>query len=728
MRLPIALAAALLVLAGCNRQAGHDLSSFPKDEWPSPGGDPGKAHFSALTDIDAANVGRLGVAWEADLGTKRGNESTPVMVGGRLFTAGEAGRVFAFDAETGKQLWTFLPEIDGRAYRIACCDNVNRGVAVADGLLYVAALDGKLYALDQATGKIVWQANTMDGQDRILASTGAPEVAGDVVVIGNSGAEYDARGYVTAYDRKTGQQRWRFFAVPRDPALGPQDHPDLEPALKSWDPKSRWDIGGGGTPWDAIHYDPVTGYVIVGMGNGGPYPLEIRSPSGGDNLYLSSLVAIDAKTGRMKWHYQETPGDSWDYTAVQPMVLTDMQIDGKPVPVVIHAPKNGYMFVLDRRSGKLLKAHSIAYQNWTDGIDMATGRVSVRADQRRYLGKPKLLFPATVGARNWTPGSLDPATGLYISSVVDMGNVLIADPTPQPHRPRALNMNMQILLTPNLAAILPTLPPAVRAEIEKLPDFKRAIDKPFVSELRAIDPATGAVKWSVPNLGWQDRGGTLATASNLLFIGDLAGNLKAYESNSGNAVASIPLGSSIMAAPMTYRIKGTQYLAVTTGWGGGGWPYVPPYSAAFQRGNENRLIVLKVDGKKPVLPPLLPAVEPAPPPPAQLPGTTPARLLKGQTLFFSNCAICHANQPRSPSPDLRRMEPATHQAFHEIVLNGLYQPNGMPAWKDILSPADADAIHAWLIDQQAKAHAQETELVKQGKPIGSTQAVIMAAN
>ncbi|OYZ27261.1 MAG: PQQ-dependent dehydrogenase, methanol/ethanol family, partial [Novosphingobium sp. 16-62-11] len=348
-----ALALAACAIAASPPQVGAG------SEWTSPGGDMGKTHHSRLTAINAENVSQLGLAWEAELGTLRGQEATPVVVDGVLYTSGTTGRAYAFDAATGKELWRFEPEVDMQVNRTVCCDMVNRGLAVARGKVFVAALDGWMYALDARTGAVVWKTDFIEDRKRGDNSTGAPEIAGDVVVVGMSGAEYDVRGYVTALDLETGKLRWRWHVVPHDPKLGPQETPELEVALKTWDPNSRWDIGGGGSPWDAIAFDPETGLVIVGTGNGGPYATSKRSPAGGDNLYLASLVALDPKTGRMKWHYQETPGDNWDFTATQPMIFTRMKLDGEDRPVVLHAPKNGFLYILDRRDGKLLRANPI---------------------------------------------------------------------------------------------------------------------------------------------------------------------------------------------------------------------------------------------------------------------------------------------------------------------------------------------------------------------------------
>ncbi|MES2303292.1 MAG: PQQ-binding-like beta-propeller repeat protein, partial [Pseudomonadota bacterium] len=301
------LASIFLGLAACSLGGATALQQGAGSQWTSPGGDAGKMHHSLLTAINAENVGQLGLAWAVDLDTTRGQEATPVVIDGVLYTSGTAGRAYAFDAATGKELWRFEPEVDMQVNRTVCCDMVNRGVAVAHGKVFVAALDGWMYALDAKTGAVVWKSDFIEDRRKGDNSTGAPEVAGDVVVIGMGGAEYDVRGYVTALDLETGKLRWRWHVIPHDPKQGPQETPELEAALKTWDPNSRWDIGGGGSPWDAINYDPETGLVLVGTGNGGPYATSKRSPAGGDNLYLASLVALDPKTGRMKWHYQETP-------------------------------------------------------------------------------------------------------------------------------------------------------------------------------------------------------------------------------------------------------------------------------------------------------------------------------------------------------------------------------------------------------------------------------------
>jgi quinohemoprotein ethanol dehydrogenase len=715
-----------MTMAACSPDKSPEVKIGP-DDWATSGGDAGKSHHSLLSDITAANVDTLGLAWQAELGTNRVLEATPIVIGGVMYTSGVAGRAYAFDAANGKQLWAFEPRVDMQVNRTVCCDMANRGVAVARGKVYVSALDGMMYALDAKTGAVIWKVDAVEDHSRGTHSTGAPEVAGDVVVIGNGGADYDARGYVSGFDLEDGKLKWRFHIVPRDPRLGPQDNPELEAAVKTWDPNSRWDVGGGGGPWDAISFDAETGLVLVGTGNAQPYPGSIRSPKGGNNLYTSSIIALDARTGRLKWHYQETPSEQWDYDATSPFVLTQMKIDGAEHRVVIHAPKNGFLYILDRRDGKLLRANPIVRVNWAKGIDPKTGEPQLNPVSADYGQGPKIIFPATPGARNWFPASYDSSTGLFYGSVQDMGNLMFVPPGPKDHFKKGLNSDAALIFTPILAGTMPTLPPPVAAAVKALPAYRDAIANPGGTELRALDPLTGKTIWAKPMQGWQDRGGTLTTASGLLFQGNLAGQLRVYDKASGRLIKSIETGTTIMAAPMTYRVKGVQYVAVMAAWGGGGYPYVPPYAAAYKRGNQGRLLVFKLGGVAVPLPPELPPLDVAGEAPPQLPGVTPATIANGQQLFFATgCALCHSNQHRSITPDLRRMSPETHKAFNDILLKGALVQNGMPRWDDRLKPADANAIHAWLIDAQSKVRAEELEKKKRGIPLDAPSLAILS--
>ena len=727
-----AAAAALLVLAGCSAgsdQADGEAATLGAgDDWITTGGDWAGSHFSRLTDITKDNVGQLGLAWEYDLGTARVQEATPLVIDGVMYTSGNLGRVYALNAATGEELWTFEPEVDMQANRAACCDQANRGVAVHGQQVFVASLDGWLYALDSGTGAVVWRVDTIADRTRGYTITGAPEVAGNLVVIGNAGAEYDVRGYVTAYNIADGSEAWRFWTIPRDPAEGPQESEALEAALATWDPQSRWDIGGGGTVWDAIAYDPQFDQVIIGVGNGGPYPLATRSPSGGDNLYLNSLVALDRRSGEMKWHFQQTPQDSWDLTSTQPMVLARMDVNGTDRPVILHTPKNGFFFVVDRETGRPLAANAMVRTSWASGWDMETGRPILTPEYSDYSTGPKIVFPASSGARNWHPAAYDPTRNTYFASVVDMGNLMFIPPGQEdpPHRENFLNAAAALIFTPDLEAAAATLPPPMQEAVKALPQWQSVLDNPFSSQLRAIDPLTGATKWAADFDGWQDRGGVLATESGLVIHGTLSGKLIVRDADTGNVLHSIDTGTSMLAAPMTYRVDGVQYIAVQAGWGGGGWGFVPPYAAAYAKGNANRLLVFRLGGGETPVPPNLLPLEPAPPPPQQLPGVTPEMIALGSGLFTENCAICHSNQPRAPLPDLRRMRAGTHEAFARIVREGLLLPNGMPRFDDLLDADQVKAIHAFLIAEQGAVRKRELKLQAEGKPLDSRSLTILS--
>lgn len=723
----------VLALSACSSDAPApemDTSVYGAgDNWDNVGGDWAESHYSHLTDISADNVAELGLAWEYDLGTARVQEATPLVIDGVMYTSGNLGRVYALNAVTGAEIWTFDPQVDMQYNRHACCDQANRGVAFADDKIFVASLDGYLFALDAADGSTLWKSDTIADRSRGYTITGAPEIAGNLVVIGNAGAEYDVRGYVTAYDISDGAEAWRFWTIPHDPADGAQESAALDAAVETWDPESRWDIGGGGTVWDAITYDPEFDQVLIGVGNGGPYPQAIRSPTGGDNLYLDSLVALDRQSGEMKWHFQETPQDSWDLTATQPMILTNMDVDGAgEKPVIIHAPKNGFYFVIDRANGKPLVAEAIVRTSWADGWDLKTGKPNLTPEFSEYSTGPKIVFPSSTGARNWHPAAYDPVRNSYFAAVVDMGNLMFIPPgqeNPEHHK-QFLNAGSALIFTSDLEAAAGTLPPPMQDQIKALPQWQQVLDKPFSSEIRAIDAKTGKTKWAVDFDGWQDRGGMLATQSGLVIHGTLSGALVFRDADTGAELHRIETGTSILAAPMTYRVDGVQYVAVQAGWGGGGWGFVPPYSAAYSKGNANRLLVFKVGGGDTPIPDDLPPLEPAPEAPDQREGVTPDMIAMGSVLFTENCSICHSNQPRAPLPDLRRMEKGAHGAFNQIVLDGAFTPNGMPRFDDMLDTPQVEAIHAFLISEQVSVRERELQLKAAGKPLDTRTLTILS--
>ncbi len=672
------------------------LAANEADQWLTSGRDANGTYYSPLTDIDTANVAKLGFAWDYHLGTHRGQESTPLVIDGIMYATSNFGRVYALDAATGKELWTYDPHIDGQWARYACCDAVNRGLVAFDGRLFVGALDGWLHAIDARTGRNVWKVDTLIGRSehQPYTITGAPLLAGDLLIIGNGGADFaGARGYVSAYDRQTGALRWRFFTVPHDPAEGPQDQPHLQAALKTWDPRHRWNAGVGGTVWDGMAFDPARKLVYIGTANAAPYNSHLGGRHDGDELYAASIIAIHAGDGSMAWYYQTTPGDRWDYDSTQKMILADVDIDGRRRSVLMQAAKNGFYYVLDRASGELLSARQFAFTNWTRGIDPKTGRPigDPRAD---YDHGPALVFPGEAGAHSWQPMAYDPVHATTFIPVMEAGNVIIEASD------RRAGLVEGQFTTP---AYPPEMwdPESMHSLYGNLPSIKELgaglkTDTASHGVLRAWSVAGHRVLWETPTATSWD-GGVLATGGGLVFQGDANGNFNAYAADSGKRLAVIAMGSSMMAAPMTYRVNGTQYIAIVAGYGGGaviqGAP-LDPASAAYRYGNEGRIIALKIGGPAPPLPPLR-TDPPLPEPPAR--PTDAAQIAAGEVLYNRYCSRCHV-MGRGNLPDLRRMEPGTHSVFDAIVLGGAYQAKGMGRFDDVLSPADADAIHAYVID------------------------------
>jgi quinohemoprotein ethanol dehydrogenase len=666
-------------------------------EWLTSGRDRGGTYFSPLREINDGNVARLGFAWQYELGTNRGLEGTPIVVDGVMYAVGNWGRVYALDAASGRELWTFVPPVDGQWGRYACCDVVSRGLAVWQGRVYTAATDGWLYALDAATGRELWKADTLIGRDRHVpyALSGAPQVAGSVVVIGNSGADFGVRGYVTAYDLASGAMKWRFFTVPHDPALGPQEGEHLDKALPTWDPDSQWDRGGGGTVWDGMAYDPDLDLLYIGTGNASPYNWKRRSPRGGDNLYLASIIAIEAGTGRMAWHYQQVPGENWDYTATMKMILTDLVVDGRRRKVLMQAPKNGFFYVLDRATGELISARPYAHVNWTKGIDPATGRPIPNPDIA-YETAPKLIFPGMAGAHSWHPMSFNPQTGLVYIPAIDVPMVYV-DASRRPVG--EVQGSFDVIALPSefydpevLAPLFGPLPP--------LAQLSRGSPGPAASTgaLRAFDPLSGRVAWEQPGGNAWD-GGVISTAGNLVIRGDAAGRLNVYEARSGRLLKQVDVGTSIMAAPATYMAQGRQYIAVMAGYGGAGGFHFTPDTAAYRYGNEGRIVAFRLDGGE-VPKPASVVEAPMPEPPALT--ASAETVARGELLYTRYCARCHVFG-RGLLPDLRRAAPATHALFDRIVLEGLYVGKGMGRFDDVLSASDVDAIHAYVIARARQA-------------------------
>lgn len=661
--------------------------------WYTTGRTFGEPHFSPLNQINLETVGQLGFAWEYDTQTTRGLEASPVVVDGIMFTSGTWGKVYAVHADTGREIWKFDPKVDGQFGGDACCDVVNRGVAVWEGRVYVAALDGRLIALDAATGAVQWEVDTITEHSRRYTITGAPRIAGNVVVIGNSGAEFDARGYVSAYDVESGELRWRFYTVPGSPDK-PREHPEMEMAAATWDPNSRWDVGGGGTVWDGMAYDPHLNILYVGTGNSAPYAISIRSPAGGDNLFLSSILAINPDTGRLLWHYQTTPGDSWDYTATQNLILADIEWEGETRKVIMQAPKNGFFYVLDRETGELLSAEPFVPVNWATHVDKPTGRPAF-TEAADYFSEPKMQWPADAGGHNWYPMAFNPNTGLVYIPTWEFAWLRVNLHPDGDYVFAPGEITMGVLNFPPLDAVIEQYAPFTPYTAQYLKDVVNTTDFPPAKEaLKAWNPQTQSVVWEVESEHLFSGGGVLTTAGGLVVQGHSTGLLHFYDAQTGDLVRAIDTGTGMMAGPVSYAVDGQQYIAVMAGLGGASNWALPPHSAAYARSNAGRILAFKLGGGQVPVPPLLESV-PFPEPPAQ--NTLSGNPEKGALLFGKNCSFCHANSERNLLPDLRKLSKAKHQIFSEIVLGGALRARGMPQFDELFNAADVEDMQAYLV-------------------------------
>ncbi|MCG8369167.1 MAG: PQQ-dependent dehydrogenase, methanol/ethanol family [Proteobacteria bacterium] len=650
-------------------------------DWPLHGHGHAEQRHSPLTSIDRSNVDRLGLAFEfSDFvvrgRTHRGNEATPLAVDGRLYFTGPWSVVYALDAVTGERLWTYDPGVPGQWLRKACCDAVNRGVAILGARVYVGTLDGYLDALDIESGERLWRADTLTQRSRAYTITGAPRIAGDRILIGNGGGELGVRGYVSAYDTD-GRLAWRFFTVP---GPGDDEHPELAQARKTWSENPAWDFGLGGTAWDSMSYDPALGLVYVGTGNGSPWPAGQRSPGGGDNLFLSSILAIEANTGRLRWHYQTTPGDSWDYTATQQMILVDRRIGGRDRKLIVQAPKNGFFYVLDRVTGELISAEPYTEVSWAGHVDPKTGR-PVQNPDARYGAARNIVRPSLFGGHNWQPMSYSPATGLVYIPVLESDMEIRTEP--RPFMPDSINVGAAVDDARS------------RHAADALLGERR---RPPSSRLVAWDPARQREAWSsLPGTWW--NGGVLSTAGGLVFQGAADGGLWIYDADSGDALRRIETGSAILAAPISYEVDGAQYIAVLAGFGGAPKTY-PPGSAPAKYRNLERLLVFGLDGDDVPLPPRVGPPEPRAAHPQRV--FDKALAARGSALFTVHCARCHA--PRgTPNgyPNLWNLPAPLYDALEPIVLDGALSGAGMPGYADVLGPADVAAIREYLLRDEA---------------------------
>jgi quinohemoprotein ethanol dehydrogenase len=686
------MAALVLAASGCKQ-----VSSFNKDapgavnearllaadkdgdNWMAFGRTPDEQRFSPLDQVNTETVKNLGLAWSADMDTARGQEATPIMVDGVLYVSTAWSMVKAYDAASGKPLWSYDPKVPRETLVRVCCDAVNRGVAVYNNKVFVGALDGRLIALDAATGKETWSKLVVPDQ-KSYAITGAPRIVKGRVIIGSAGSEYRARGSIAAFDTETGKEAWRFYTVPGNPADG-FENAAMEKAAKTWTGK-WWELGGGGSVWDSISYDPKLNLIYFGTANAEPWN---PGPTGrsGDNLYTSSIVAVNADTGEYVWHFQETPEDRWDFDSAQSIILADLEFDGKPRRVILHAPKNGFFYVLDAKTGEFISGKPFTAVNWASGLDPKTGKPNINPDARyEKTGKPFISVPGAVGAHSWQSMSYSPKTKLVY---IPAQNAAFPYAPAKGWKPSDIGFQT----AQDSAAMAMPADAAARAGAMSA----------TTGSLLAWDPVAQKAAWKVEYPGpW--NGGTLATAGNLVFQGTAGGEFLAYSADKGQKLWSFGTQSGVIAAPITYRIKGEQYVAILVGWGG-----VWDVAAGILSGksgptrNISRLLVFKL-GAKNSLPPAPPIAKLPLDPPA-LKGT-PEQVAMGAIHFGRYCAVCHGDAAIAGgvNPDLRHSGAINDEAtFRSVVFEGILQHNGMVSFKSALKPEDVDAVRHYLISR-----------------------------
>ncbi|MBD2858976.1 PQQ-dependent dehydrogenase, methanol/ethanol family [Spongiibacter sp. KMU-158] len=658
-------------VAQINTQA---IAENAPGNWLSYGKDYREQRYSELKHINKDNVADLGLAWSFDTDFNRGLEATPIVVDGVLYLTGNWNVVYALDARSGKLLWKYDPQIPREWAKMACCDVVNRGVAVYEGKVITGTLNARLIALDAKTGDKLWDVSTADTKTYPYTITGAPRVAKGLVFIGNGGAEYGVRGYVSAFDVNTGELRWRFYTVPGNPADGFENEA-MAKAAETWTGE-WWKQGGGGTVWDSIVYDDELDQLYIGVGNGSPWNQKIRSPDGGDNLYLSSIVALNPETGEYLWHYQETPGETWDFTATQQIMLAEMEFEGEPRKVIWHAPKNGFFFIIDRETGEFLSAEPITTVNWATHYDKETGR-PVEIEAARYLDGPHVVRPSSMGAHNWQAMSYSPETGyVYIPLI----KALFEYKDVEDYMHHWGHYNIGVYLSQ----------PSVGD-----PMLAQHLTKTLTTgALLAWDPKTQTAAWEVPHkLTW--NGGTLATAGGLVFQGTADGKMQAYDAQSGNKLWQSDTRVGVMAPPVTYEVDGEQFVTVLVGWGGAfgliaGMEQstgVPP----------SRVLTYRLGGTGEL--PANPEKIRFDPPPRLT--EDEAVLSKGRDLYYAFCAACHGTEVISNGavPDLRHLPPVFHEQFNAIVLDGIMSKAGMVGFRDVLDEESAYAVHAYILER-----------------------------
>jgi quinohemoprotein ethanol dehydrogenase len=697
------MASLALLAAGCDQtqrpatspthtsDAAQLVDNSDGADWPAYGRTYGEQHYSPLDQIDAGNVGRLGLAWSIDLDT-RNSATAPIAVAGILYFATGHSIVHAVEAATGKELWTFDPHAAEAAGIRLRQGWGSRGIAWWNGRVYTGTQDGRLIAIDARTGKQLWNVMTLEEGDYRFIS-GAPRVFDGKIIIGHGGGDAGAtRGYVTAYDAATGKQLWRFWTVPGDPAKG-FENGAMKMAAATWSGK-WWEHGGGGTVWNAISYDPETDTVFIGTGNGAPWNRRIRSEDKGDNLFLCSIVALDGRTGAYKWHYQINPGETWDYNAAMDMHLGEVEIGGKSRKVLMQAPKNGFFYVIDRNNGKLISAEKITKVTWASRIDPVSGRPIEDPAARYPDGASFALWPGNMGAHSWQPSSFSPHSRLVYIPVRQNGHSIDdkgIDPASWRFRPGNIgNLAVNIGLRP----------------IHD-PSNNR-------SYLLAWDPATQKEAWRVATPGaW--GGGVMSTAGGLVFQGQADGMFSAYDDRTGRRVWSFAAGAPILAPPISYKVGRQQYVTVLTGMGTGAAIEAGQLPPIDYRSQPRRVLTFVIDGNARLTPTETVKLEPAEDPDFR-PDKASADRGAGS---FVRCLACHGvgAHAAGAAPDLRASTiPTSRETFDQVVRQGALVSQGMPAFPELSDEEIGDLRQ--YIRTQAEAWRQQssTATLRRGSP------------
>jgi len=651
-------------------------------EWLSHGRTYSEQRYSPLVGVTRENIEELGLAWAFDFGVSRGIETTPIVSDGVMYVTSSWNIVNAINAKSGEMIWRYDPQVDKSRAAVMCCDIVNRGVAIWGNKIFTGTIDGRLIAIDVKTGTAVWDVNTID-KSKPYSITGAPRVVKGKVIIGNGGAEFGVRGYISAYDANTGEMLWRFHTVPGNPVDG-FENDAMELAAATWTGE-WWMIGGGGTVWDSMAYDAELELLYIGVGNGSPWNQNLRSPDGGDNLFLSSIVALRPDSGEYVWHYQTTPGETWDYTATQHMILAELEIDGATRKVIMQAPKNGFFYVVDRETGELLSAKNYVPVNWATHVDVQSGRPVEIADARWPGKKPYVQLPGPFGGHNWHPMSYSPDTGLVYIPAHEVPFAYSDDPE-YLAKPGAWNTGVNVV---------PASLPSDEAALQ-------AVKAMLKGRILAWDPVKQEAAWSFEHKGpW--NGGVLSTAGGLVFQGTADAHFTAYDAANGEQLWSFFSQTGIVAAPISYEIDGEQYVAVASGWGGA---YALAYGGVVPTGSEagvGRVLTFKLGANE-----ALPGISAIPAgitkPPAQT--ATPETVAKGFEAYMRYCVTCHGDHAISSGllPDLRRSPYLqTVEAWDAVVRQGALAERGMGNFGEFVDADTSAALRAYVIGQAWQA-------------------------